>query len=105
MTEIAAERRGFKLQHQSEHLAAAAKSSTIFPWKVLVALIVAMAKEGDSPPMYLVAYQQAKQFALGTHPFSKYGSPLLLLGDALLTSLIISKISCKPPFLFNSQYT
>lgn len=57
-----------------------------------------MAKEGASPPLYLVAYQQAKQFALSKHPLSKYGSPLLLLADALLTSLIISKISCKPLF-------
>ncbi|CAG8954504.1 hypothetical protein HYFRA_00004417 [Hymenoscyphus fraxineus] len=52
-----------------------------------------MAKEKKSLPVHLSLYQQAKQFALGTHPLSRYGPPLLLLGDAVLTSLIIAKIS------------
>jgi alpha-1,3-mannosyltransferase len=41
------------------------------------------------------AYRQLKDFAMGVHPLSKYASPLLLLVDALLTSAIIYKVSCK----------
>ena len=32
---------------------------------------------------------------MGEHPLSKYVPPLLLLVDALLTSLIISNVACK----------
>jgi hypothetical protein len=38
---------------------------------------------------------QAKHLAHGDHPLSKYIPPALLLCDALLCSLIISKVECK----------
>ncbi|KAH8678991.1 glycosyltransferase family 58 protein [Tricladium varicosporioides] len=45
------------------------------------------------PAMHTELYRQVKSFLLFTHPLSKYGSLLLLFVDALLTSLIIHKIS------------
>jgi alpha-1,3-mannosyltransferase len=54
---------------------------------------------GKQKPHYHVAlYRQVKSLALGEHPLSKYVPPLLLLADALLTSLIISKVACKSSF-------
>lgn len=47
------------------------------------------------PPRYAAVLRQLKGFALGVHPLSKYGAPLLLLLDALLCSLIITKVACK----------
>lgn len=47
----------------------------------------------DQTPRYIALYRQAKNFAMGEHPLAKYGSPVLLLLDALLCSLIISKVS------------
>lgn len=38
---------------------------------------------------------QAKRLAHGEHPLAKYIPPALLLGDALLCSLIIYKVACK----------
>ncbi|PMD35860.1 glycosyltransferase family 58 protein [Hyaloscypha variabilis F] len=52
-----------------------------------------MAEEKIEPPRRLLYYRQARDFALGQHPLSKYGPPLLLLFDALLTSIIISKVA------------
>ena len=46
-------------------------------------------------PRYIAIFRQAKNLAMGEHPLSKYVPPLLLLADALLTSLIISKVACK----------
>ncbi len=52
-------------------------------------------EEGSSFPRYVEYYYRlARDFALGVHPLSKYAVPLLLLVDALLTSLIISKVAC-----------
>jgi hypothetical protein len=59
-----------------------------------------MAEEKSEPPRHIAYYRQARDLALGVHPLSKYGPPLLLLFDALLTSLIISKVACE--FKFNS---
>ena len=59
-----------------------------------------MAEEKSEPPRHIAYYRQARDLALGAHPLSKYGPPLLLLFDALLTSLIISKVACE--FKFNS---
>ncbi|KAL2070736.1 hypothetical protein VTL71DRAFT_13762 [Oculimacula yallundae] len=48
----------------------------------------------DSPPLRDISYsRQAKDLAMGVHPLSKYVPPLLLLADAVLTSLIIYKVS------------
>jgi hypothetical protein len=49
----------------------------------------------QQPPRYVALYRQANDLAMGEHPLSKYVPPLLLLADALLTSLIISKVACK----------
>ena len=49
----------------------------------------------QEPPWHIVLYRQVKSLAIGEHPLSKYVPPLLLLVDALLTSLIISKVACK----------
>ena len=57
-----------------------------------------MAEDNPNPPRHVAYYRQAKDFALGVHPLSKYGPPLLLVFDALLCSLIISKVSCKFSF-------
>ncbi|TVY33515.1 Dol-P-Man:Man(5)GlcNAc(2)-PP-Dol alpha-1,3-mannosyltransferase [Lachnellula subtilissima] len=46
-----------------------------------------------TPPRHIALYRQVRDFALFEHPLSKYGPPLLLLADALLTSLIISKVA------------
>jgi hypothetical protein len=54
-----------------------------------------MATKEVQKSKFATAYQQLKDFALGVHPLSKYASPLLLLADALLTSAIIYKVSCK----------
>jgi len=59
-----------------------------------------MAEDKSVPPRHLVYYRQAKDFALGQHPLSKYGPPLLLLFDAILTSIIISKVACQFPLCF-----
>lgn len=45
-------------------------------------------------PRHVEYYRLARDFALGVHPLSKYAVPILLLTDALLTSLIISKVAC-----------
>ena len=49
----------------------------------------------EEPPRYILLLRQAKRLALGEHPLAKYVPPLLLLADALLTSLIISKVACR----------
>jgi hypothetical protein len=49
----------------------------------------------DVTPSHTTLYRHAKDFALGEHPLAKYAPPVLLLLDALLCSLIISKVSCK----------
>jgi alpha-1,3-mannosyltransferase len=54
-----------------------------------------MTEEKSEPPRHVAYYRQARDFALGVHPLSKYGPPLLLFFDALLCSLIISKVACK----------
>jgi alpha-1,3-mannosyltransferase len=56
----------------------------------------------NATPRHIALYRQVKDFALFDHPLSKYGPPLLLLADALLTSAILSKIACK--FHFNSNF-
>lgn len=48
-----------------------------------------------APPRHVAIYQQVRSFAMGEHPLAKYASPVLLLLDALLCSLIISKVACK----------
>jgi len=56
--------------------------------------------DGSEPPKHVVLFRQAKDLAMGVHPLSKYVPSFLLLLDALLCSLIISKVACKsPPFL------
>jgi alpha-1,3-mannosyltransferase len=59
-----------------------------------------MAEGKSEPPRHLSYFRQAKDLALGVHPWSKYVPPLLLFLDALLCSLIISKVACEflPPF-------
>jgi alpha-1,3-mannosyltransferase len=54
-----------------------------------------MTEENSEIPKHLAYYLQAKDLALGIHPLSKYVPPLLLFLDALLCSLIISKVACK----------
>jgi hypothetical protein len=60
-----------------------------------------MAGEGSSShavrgqPWYTDLRRQAKRLAIGEHQLSKYIPPALLLCDALLCSLIISKVPCK----------
>jgi len=44
---------------------------------------------------YTALVKQVKDVALGTHPLSKFVPPALLLVDALLCSLIISRVSCE----------
>lgn len=44
---------------------------------------------------YAALVKQVKDVALGTHPLSKFVPPALLLMDALLCSLIISRVSCE----------
>ncbi|RDL39962.1 uncharacterized protein BP5553_04302 [Venustampulla echinocandica] len=51
-----------------------------------------MSRENETP-RHVVVLRRLKDFALGAHPLSKYGAPLLLLLDALLCSLIISKVA------------
>jgi hypothetical protein len=46
-------------------------------------------------PQHVALYKQVKRLAMGEHPLSKYVPPLLLLADALLTSLIISRVACE----------
>ena len=55
------------------------------------------AREEDTLQVGL--YRQAVSLAMGEHYLSKYVPPLLLLCDALLCSLIISRITCK--FILN----
>lgn len=52
------------------------------------------AKENE-PPRQVGYLRQVKQLAMGEHPLSRFVPPLLLLADALLTSAIIFKVSCK----------
>jgi alpha-1,3-mannosyltransferase len=59
-----------------------------------------MAEEKSEPSRHVAYIRQAKDLALGQHPLSKYGPPLLLVFDALLTSLIISKVACELLFTF-----
>jgi alpha-1,3-mannosyltransferase len=54
-----------------------------------------MVDEKSEPPRHVAYYRQAKELALGQHPLSKYGPPLLLLFVALLTSVIISRVACE----------
>jgi alpha-1,3-mannosyltransferase len=54
-----------------------------------------MADEKPEIPRPVGYVRQAREIALGMHPWSRFGTPLLLLADALLTSLIISKVACK----------
>lgn len=56
----------------------------------------------EEQPTHVSYLRQAKDLAIGVHPWSKYVPPLLLLADALLTSLIIYKVACKP---LNVLYT
>ncbi|TVY84288.1 Dol-P-Man:Man(5)GlcNAc(2)-PP-Dol alpha-1,3-mannosyltransferase [Lachnellula suecica] len=49
--------------------------------------------DANETPGHIDLLRQAKSIALFDHPLSKYGPPLLLLADALLTSAIISKIA------------
>lgn len=51
--------------------------------------------ERSSPPHHVALYQHVKRLAVGDHPLAKYASPLLLFLDALLCSLIISKVACE----------
>ncbi|KAG0652905.1 Dolichyl-P-Man:Man(5) c(2)-PP-dolichyl mannosyltransferase [Hyphodiscus hymeniophilus] len=44
-------------------------------------------------PRHIALLRQVKSLAMGEHPLSKYVPPILLLADALLTSLIISKVA------------
>jgi alpha-1,3-mannosyltransferase len=60
-----------------------------------------MAEEKSEPPRHVAYYRQARDLMLGAHPLSKYGPPLLLFLDALLCSLIISKVACE---LWNSSW-
>ena len=56
-----------------------------------------MAKETkENEPAGQVGYlRQARDLAMGEHPLSRFVPPLLLLADALLTSAVIFKVSCK----------
>jgi alpha-1,3-mannosyltransferase len=65
-----------------------------------------MADEKPEISRHVVYIRQARDIALGVHPLSRFGPPLLLLADALLTSLIISKVACKSlpyPLSLNRQ--
>jgi alpha-1,3-mannosyltransferase len=55
-----------------------------------------MAKEPETTelPRHVAYYRQAKDLAMGVHPRSKQASIALLFMDALLTSLIITYVSC-----------
>jgi len=57
----------------------------------------------EQPPQHVALYRQAKSLAIGEHPLSKYVPPMLLLADAFLTSLIISKVACT--LLLQSSYS
>jgi len=50
--------------------------------------------EVSKPPRHIAYYRQAKDLAMGVHPYSKHASILLLFFDALLTSLIITYVPC-----------
>jgi alpha-1,3-mannosyltransferase len=66
-----------------------------------------MADEKPESPRPVSYVRQAKDIALGVHPWARFGPPLLLLADALLTSLIISKVACKSllfPLFLNTQW-
>ncbi|KAG9234626.1 glycosyltransferase family 58 protein [Amylocarpus encephaloides] len=52
-----------------------------------------MAKDKEPESIFASLYRQSTEFALGEHPLSKYGSPVFLLADALLTSLVIYRVS------------
>jgi alpha-1,3-mannosyltransferase len=54
-----------------------------------------MATKREKKSSIFLLNRQLKDFALGVHPLSKYASPVLLLADALLTSIIIFKVPCK----------
>jgi hypothetical protein len=61
-------------------------------------------QEENVVPPHVDYIRQARAFAMGEHPLSKYVPPLLLLLDALLTSAIISKVACKfPSFLLTHK--
>jgi hypothetical protein len=69
--------------------------------------ILRMADEKPEVPRPVGYVRQARDIALGVHPWSRFGAPLLLLADALLTSLIISKVACKSlpiPLSLNNQW-
>jgi alpha-1,3-mannosyltransferase len=54
-----------------------------------------MADKKHEAPVHVSYIRQARDIALGVHPWSRFGPPLLLLADAVLTTLIISKVACK----------
>lgn len=45
--------------------------------------------------------RQLKDLAMGEHPLARYVPPLLLLADAVLSGLVIWKISCEFPLYFS----
>lgn len=47
-----------------------------------------------SLPRHVSLYQQAKELAMGHGPLAKFVPPALLALDAVLCSLIISRIPC-----------
>jgi alpha-1,3-mannosyltransferase len=63
--------------------------------------------DANGTPRHIALYRHVRDIALFDHPLAKYGPPLLLLADALLTSLIISKVACEYSayFLFSSSFT
>jgi len=81
-----------KLQFSSTRVSLRVTLLNLSTFRILNTLQMANVK---APPRHIELYRQAKNFALFDHPLSKYGPPLLLLADALLTSVIISKIACK----------
>lgn len=55
-------------------------------------------EQDSAPPRHVAYYRQAKDLAMGVHPYSKQASILLLFLDALLTSLIITYVPCPSSF-------
>lgn len=54
-----------------------------------------MTSYNDGKPSVLSNYvRQTQRLAMGDHPLAKYVPPLLLVLDAVLTNLIISKVAC-----------
>lgn len=57
-----------------------------------------MADEEREFPRHVDYVRQMKDIAMGTHPWSRFGAPALLFADALLCSLIISKVACESDY-------